>query len=319
MTRRTFFGTSLIAAGTLAGIPSLARGKQEGTPVFGRTDPAKYREVMHVHHGAGGQHFQELLGSALFTSNILFVHRCRIHPKSGIGEHLHRTTEEMYFAFDRPAEFTVNGSTALLPAGSSVHCPLGYSHGIYNNSDEPLEFLNIAVSVEKGKGGAIDYNEDLASRKLVSPAPFKWARFDRRLMKSINNAHLGKGTILNNKLWLDNNFKTDWFRIGHCILPPDTSIGYHQHNATEEVYYILSGRGRMTVNDHTWDIREGDAIPCTLNDSHGLYNNTGEDLKIMVLIVIVDNSMLAGNYNADMSDEYKALNVKNWGDDLSGR
>ncbi len=319
MKRRTIFGTSIIAAGTLAGIPSLAIGKQEGTPVLGRTDPSKYVVYEHVHDGPGSISFMRLLGTETFESNIFNIHRGIIPPKCGIGEHLHRNSEDMYFVFNAPAVFTVNGRTALLPAGSCVLCPLGSSHGIYNNSDETIEWMNISVSVEKGKGKTIDYGEDLANQKLVSPAPFKWARFDRRLMKPINNAHLGKGAILNNKLWLNNNFKTDWFRIGHCILPPDTSIGYHQHNATEEVYYILSGRGRMTVNDHTWDIREGDAIPCTLNDSHGLYNNTSEDLEIMVLIVIVDNSMLAGNYNADMSDEYKALNVKNWGDDLSGR
>ena len=55
--------------------------------------------------------------------------------------------------------------------------------------------------------------------------------------------------------WLDGNMETNWVRIGHCVLPPGTSIGYHQHNAAEEVYYVMSGTGRMTVNDKTWDVK----------------------------------------------------------------
>ncbi len=81
----------------------------------------------------------------------------------------------------------------------------------------------------------------------------------------------------------------------------------------------MSGRGKMTVNDHTWDVRPGDAIPCTLHDSHGLYNHTDEDLEIFVLIVRMDKAKLEGRYNKLLIDEYKALEVVNWGDDLSDR
>ena len=310
--------TAFILICVLVLTAAIVQAEQKGKPVFGRIDTTSFRHFNNVHKGAGGQYFQEMLGSKIFKSRILFIHYCIIEPRSGIGEHLHRNSEEMYFAFDRPAEFTVNGRTALLPAGSSVLCPLSSSHGIYNNSDEPLEFLNIAVSSEINKGG-VDYNEDLTNQIVESPAPFKWAKFDRSLMKPIKNAHLGKGTILNNKLWLDDSFQTNWFRIGHCILPPGTSIGYHQHNATEEVYYVLSGTGRMTVNDNTWDVQKGDTIPCTLGDSHGLYNNSDSDLEIFVLIVAMEKKARTGDYNRDIDDEYKALDVKNWGDDLSDR
>ena len=60
----------------------------------------------------------------------------------------------------------------------------------------------------------------------------------------------------------------------------------------------------MTVNDHTWDVSPGDAIPCTLHDSHGLYNNTDEDLSIFV-------------FSASM--EKNKFDAKDWGEDLSDR
>ena len=310
---------SCILIGVLICTASTGFAEQKGTPVFGRTDPSKYYEAKNVHDGAGSMFFMKLLGTETFESNIFNIHRGIIPPKCGIGEHLHRNSEDMYFVFNTPAEFTVNGRTALLPPGSCVLCPLGSSHGIYNNSDETLEWLNISVSVEKGKGVAINYGENLSSQTVESPAPFKWAKFDRSLTKPMERPHSGKGTILNNKPWLDYNFKTNWFRIGHCILPPGTSIGYHQHNATEEVYYVMSGTGRMTVNDNTWEVKKGDAIPCTLHDSHGLYNHSNEDLEIFVLIVRMDKSKLEGHYNKLLKDEYRALEVINWDDDLSER
>ena len=97
--------------------------------------------------------------------------------------------------------------------------------------------------------------------------------------------------------------ETNWVRIGHCILPPGTSIGYHQHTATEEVYYVISGTGRSTVNDYTCDVGPGDAIPCTLNDSHGIYNDSDEDLEIFVLIVAMEKGKFGVvNHGDDLSD-----------------
>ena len=318
MTHRLIHRLAIIVA-LLVAIPSAARAEQKGTPFFGRTYPAKYREVKNCHDGAGSVYYMGLLDGEMFESDLKFIHRGVIPPKSGIGEHLHRGIEEMYFVFNAPAEFTVNGRTSLLPAGSCVLCPEGSSHGIYNNSDTPLEWLNIAVASTKGGGKSINFKEDLSNQTVESPAPFKWARFDRSLTQPVPNAHLGAGNILNNKPWLDYNFSTNWFRIGHCIMEPGTSIGYHQHNATEEVYYVMSGKGLMTVNDHTFEVKKGDAIPCTLHDSHGIYSHTGEDLEIFVLIVRMDKEKLEGKYNKLLKDEYRALEVVNWGDDLSER
>lgn len=299
---RAFLPILLIGA-LLVAVNSLY-AEQKGEPTYGQTNPSEYREAKGAHDGAGSLHITTLLPGETFETNVLFIHRGILPPKGGIGEHIHRNMAEMYFIFNAPAEFTVNGKTALLPAGSTVACPSGSSHGIYNNSDETLEWLNIAVSMEKGKGGAINYKEDLTDQRVVSPAPFKWAQFDRSLLKPITGAHDGKGTLLFRRLWSGDSFRVNWEWIDHVVIPPGTSIGYHQHNAIEEVYYIMSGNGRMTVNNKTWDAKPGDAFPCTLHDSHGIYNNTDSDLEIFVLAV----SMKKGITNA-----------KNWGDDLSDR
>ncbi len=296
-----------------------APAEQTGTPYCGRTDPSKYEAV---DYGGGKIYEMLLLDGAMMETDIAYIKRGILPAYTGIGDHRHDNVEEMYVVFNAPAEFTVDGHTSLLPAGSAVLCPLGSTHALYNNSDETIEFLTMAVAKEKGvldkdivygpvpgfgAGDSDEITMKHSGRKnidLETPAKFRWAQFDRSLTKLVGPAHMGSKLILNRRPWLDGNFETNWVRVGHCILPPGSSIGYHQHTAIEEVYYVMSGEGRSTVNDHTWDTRAGDALPCSLNDSHGLYNNSNEDLDIFVLMVTMEKGKWGTN---------------NWGDDLSGR
>jgi len=274
-------------------------------PPVGHTDPGNYHESHNAHGGAGSIRYMELLGEEDFETNFLFLHRGVIPPKSGIGEHLHREMEEMYIVFDGTARFTVNGHTSILPAGSMVLCPMGSSHGIYNHTDRDIQWLNIAVGSKRGKYDAINFNDDLVNVSIESPPRFLRAELDRRLLRTGSNAHEGKGDIFFRRIWSDDSFSTNWYVVSHAVLPPGSSIGYHQHNTREEVYYIISGNGRLTANGYTFDVREGDAVPCRLHGSHGIYNNADDDLELLVFSVAVKKNYV----------KYE----KNLGDDLTDR
>ncbi len=302
MRKGSVFITFLLT-GILTMNAPFVRAEQKGKPVYGHNDPSKYFEHKNA-HGGGSIFLMNLLPIEIFETNFLWMHRGIIPPKSGIGEHHQKGMEDMFIVFNAPAEFTVGGRTSLLPTGSTVLCPMTSSHGIYNNSNVPLEWMNLAVSTEKGKFEVIDFGDNLTNQEIESPAPFKWAQFDRSLLKPSGNAHEGKGTLYIRRLWEEDSFQTNWLRITHCVLPPGTSIGYHQHNVIEEIYYVISGNGAITVNDYTWSVCPGDATPCTLHDSHGLYNNTDNDLEILI---------------RGISTGKEGNDVVNWGDDLTGR
>ena len=262
---------------------SAAEPQQKGTPISASTNTTEYKENKHLHGGAGIVWGTSLLSSDVFKTNIHGVSRAKIPPGASIGEHIHRHMEEIFIILNAPAQFTVNGKTAELPSGSMVVCNKNSSHGIYNhNADIDLDWLYFAVTDVKGKGDAVDFGDDLTDKNIESPAPFKYTTLDRSLLHPVLNAHGGKGAILFRRMWDNEDFLTNWEFIDHCVLPPGTSIGYHQHNMIEEVYYLVSGSGRMTVNDHAWNVTAGDAIPCTLHDSHGLYNNGTEDIELIV-------------------------------------
>jgi mannose-6-phosphate isomerase-like protein (cupin superfamily) len=67
------------------------------------------------------------------------------------------------------------------------------------------------------------------------------------------------------------------------VLPPGCAVTPHQHQELEEIYYVLSGKGLMTVGDDTREVSTGDAIYVPRGKRHTL-NNTGSD-PIKLLLV----------------------------------
>ena len=62
---------------------------------------------------------------------------------------------------------------------------------------------------------------------------------------------------------------------------PGSAIGYHlQHE--DEIYYVLSGRGMMTIDGKEFEVGPGDAVLTRPGSSHGLKQVGKEDLVILI-------------------------------------
>lgn len=270
----------------------------DGNPLFARNDSKYYdRTAEYPHGGAGTVSYMELTPRDMFSTEFLFLHRGVFSPKSGLGEHVHRRMEEMYFVLDgNVANFTVNGRTAAIAGPACVLCPMGSSHGIYNPSDKPMEFMNIGVSYENRTYDAVDFakKNDLVNAVIESPPPFLWATLDTRLLEEIPAIYNGKGMMYKRVVWPTEAFATKWGFVNHYLLPPGSSVGYHRHDVMEEVYYILKGTGRMTVNDATYDVKAGDAATVMLHGAHGIYNNSNDDLEVLSIAVPLEKGVYDG-------------------------
>jgi len=69
------------------------------------------------------------------------------------------------------------------------------------------------------------------------------------------------------------------------ILKPGVSVGIHGHDHDEEYYYIISGRGIMTLDGEEFEVGPGDIAAVYPGGSHGLRNHTDRDLRILVVSV----------------------------------
>lgn len=64
-------------------------------------------------------------------------------------------------------------------------------------------------------------------------------------------------------------------------LKPGSGIGYHEQRE-DEIYYVLSGRGEMTLDGKTVAVGPGTAILTRTGSSHGLKVLGHEDLVIII-------------------------------------
>ena len=65
------------------------------------------------------------------------------------------------------------------------------------------------------------------------------------------------------------------------ILKPGAAIGYHLQKE-EEIYYILSGTGEMSMNGKTFTVKEGDAVLTMPGNWHGL-KQTGPAALVVII------------------------------------
>lgn len=65
-------------------------------------------------------------------------------------------------------------------------------------------------------------------------------------------------------------------------LPPGCAVTPHRHRQIEEIYYILSGRGLMTVGEETREVGAGDAVYIPRGHRHTLENTGDEPIKLIL-------------------------------------
>ena len=71
------------------------------------------------------------------------------------------------------------------------------------------------------------------------------------------------------------------FSFRKRVLHKGAAIGYHLQK-TDEVYYILGGAGKMTMNGKVFPVNPGDAILTRAGSSHGLMQTGNSDLTIII-------------------------------------
>jgi mannose-6-phosphate isomerase-like protein (cupin superfamily) len=264
-----------LAAPALAREPLIQR--------IARTNPSAYRQIKAVHGGAGELHYQGLFEATTLNANLLFLHRGVIPPGGGIGHHFHNHMEEMFVIFDNEAEFTINGRTSRLAGPAGAPCRMGQSHAIYNPTNRPTEWMNIAVGSIKGKYDATDLDDDRVGVALDPKPVFITMKLDRQLLKPQAGRFGGQGTVRYRRALPPEVFYTNWSYVDHLVIPPGASEGKHRHAGVEEFYYVIDGEGTVTVNHESAAIRKGDAVPIEFNDVHSFAGGGSGGLELMIV------------------------------------
>jgi mannose-6-phosphate isomerase-like protein (cupin superfamily) len=77
--------------------------------------------------------------------------------------------------------------------------------------------------------------------------------------------------------------------MGYTVIYPTGKTTGHAHDDMEEVYYILTGKGKMVIGDDEFPIQSGDAFYVPFGKYHVTYN-TGNQPLAMVWVTGKDKS-----------------------------
>ncbi len=101
---------------------------------------------------------------------------------------------------------------------------------------------------------------------------------------NVGPQHGGIGDILFRTIAGPENLDGPCNFIDYAEVPPDCSIGQHQHPCSEEEFYlIVGGDGEMQQDGEVFRVREGDLIRNKPGGTHGLVNVGSEPVKLFVI------------------------------------
>ena len=97
------------------------------------------------------------------------------------------------------------------------------------------------------------------------------------------NSHGGVGEIEIQKVFRRADFEGGWDFALRVVMPPNSSMGVHQHGQDEEMYIILKGEGLMTIEGREQRVSSGDMILNKPGGTHGLLNNSDAQIELLII------------------------------------
>ena len=256
----------LLILASIAPVPRAQQASAE-SPLAQRlvhTDPSRYRSSPAVHGGAGHLDFIALLNASGQDTHFYFLHRGVIAPKSGIGAHFHNHCEEMFVILDGEAQFTIDGRTSTLKGPAGAPTRMGHSHGIYNPTDSPVQWLNINVTALKGIYDAFNLDDPRVNVSLDPIPAFMTMKLDRTALRPAPDLYGGKGTSQYRRALGPSVFATTWPYVDHLL--PGGDPPAQRVPTGRDLLPGLRRRHRRSGGE-TKPIGAGDVLAIRLNES----------------------------------------------------
>ncbi|QPJ63020.1 MAG: cupin domain-containing protein [Candidatus Nitronauta litoralis] len=79
-------------------------------------------------------------------------------------------------------------------------------------------------------------------------------------------------------------FDSERFFCDIYCLEPGQQQKVHAHEGSDKVYYVLEGKGKITVGSETRELGADEITMAPSGDEHGVVNDSGEKLVLLVFM-----------------------------------
>jgi uncharacterized cupin superfamily protein len=94
---------------------------------------------------------------------------------------------------------------------------------------------------------------------------------------------MGKDAALPNVAGFPDDFASSLHFLHELILDPGTEIGAHSHHTEEEIYFMVEGTGRMTVDGEPVEMKAGDAVLTRSMSTHSFVATGDSPVKLFIV------------------------------------
>ncbi|MCF7838201.1 MAG: cupin domain-containing protein [Candidatus Marinimicrobia bacterium] len=107
-----------------------------------------------------------------------------------------------------------------------------------------------------------------------------------RMSEPRENLRGGAGTVTLHHFFKPDEITAPTRLCAEMTIPPGASIGLHEHQEEDELYFVTAGSGILSEGGREQRIHIGDAILTGNGGAHAVRNDGPEDLRIIAVILL---------------------------------
>jgi mannose-6-phosphate isomerase-like protein (cupin superfamily) len=194
--------------------------------------------------------------------------------------HAHAEKDQVFYIVSGKGKVIVGGEEYTVKPGCLVYVPTGLRHQSITTSNEPLGYILYNVFNSNEKEGHATFAEHIKQVKKIRKKQAETGEANisgaektlesNRKTKFFTSVTDGKKYDFgsNYTILLLDRTETNKFEFVVVQWPPHSKGAMVAHKEKEQTFFILSGKGKVTIGDETEDVKPGELIFVPRNVPH---------------------------------------------------
>lgn len=195
--------------------------------------------------------------------------------------HQHSKMSEVYFVLGGSGILYYRNQALQVEKDAYLVLPPHTPHKLRNTGSSDLEHLVFAVPPFDGND--VEILEDSSNENAV-PQKFSYSKPSFMALD---------GALIQELISEEERKRLD-VALAVGSLPPGRKAIPHYHKISEEIYYVIDGKGRVRVGERDFEVKKGSVINIPINQVHALEN--GSDSKELRVLCVSSPAYKEGDF-----------------------